>query len=167
MSICKIEDCGKPVHGRGMCSMHATRVRRHGSPDVVIHSRDNRKYGPDHHHWQERPSYLAAHARVRTARGPAKLYACVQCGGKARHWSYNYTDPTALTDERGYEYSADPQHYSPRCVPCHGQFDVDHREFPTAERPEDQCGHDGCIRVLYCRGLCYTHWRRQRMGVAS
>lgn len=30
--ICKIDGCGKHVHSNGMCSMHAERTRKHGSP---------------------------------------------------------------------------------------------------------------------------------------
>jgi len=32
-SLCKIEGCGKRVHHSGVCSMHAERIRKHGSPD--------------------------------------------------------------------------------------------------------------------------------------
>lgn len=32
--LCKIEGCGKPVKSSGWCSMHAERVRKHGSPEL-------------------------------------------------------------------------------------------------------------------------------------
>ncbi|WP_050979776.1 hypothetical protein [Fictibacillus macauensis] len=32
MKICMIEDCEKPVAGRGLCHMHYKRWARHGDP---------------------------------------------------------------------------------------------------------------------------------------
>ena len=73
--------------------------------------------------------YGAAHDRIRRARGAASEHDCVGCGGSAYHWSYDHSDP----DERvateppltGIAYSLNPEHYSPRCVPCHKRFDLD------------------------------------------
>ena len=65
-----------------------------------------------------------AHMRVRNTRGPAKELNCVDCGEKAAHWSYDHNDPQEISDPRG-PYSLDPEHYEPRCVPCHKRFDLD------------------------------------------
>lgn len=38
--ICSVADCGRPLvkpHGRGMCSMHYQRWRKHGDPNYVRH----------------------------------------------------------------------------------------------------------------------------------
>jgi hypothetical protein len=71
-------------------------------------------------------SYTAAHYRVRSKRGKASLYACVDCGSPARHWSYNRLDPNHLSETRGgceMHYSPDTAFYEPRCQPCHMAFD--------------------------------------------
>lgn len=80
------------------------------------------------HHRRETAGYEAAHGRIETDRGPAAEYRCVDCGGSARHWSYDHTDPDERLGEGrwvgGLPYSLDPSHYSPRCVPCHKTFDL-------------------------------------------
>jgi hypothetical protein len=76
--------------------------------------------------------YTAAHQRVRRDRGPISAHQCVDCGAPARHWSYNHDDE----DERlahglsahPVAYSLNPEHYSPRCVPCHKRFDLGRRD---------------------------------------
>lgn len=76
--------------------------------------------------------YGAAHDRVRADRGRAEDYQCTDCGGAARHWSYNHSDPDERHSDKprhyGAAYSLDPAHYSPRCVPCHKRFDLDRRD---------------------------------------
>ena len=67
--------------------------------------------------------YVAAHSRVRRERGKAKYHGCTDCGAPAREWSYDHTDPDEVADEKGRPYSLKPEHYSPRCVPCHRAFD--------------------------------------------
>lgn len=73
--------------------------------------------------------YGAAHGRCRSELGSASLHLCVTCGSPAQHWSYNHNDPDERysTIERiaGIAYSLKPEHYSPRCVPCHKRFDLD------------------------------------------
>ena len=108
-----------------MCSMHATRMRRHGNPDAVTHQRDrNLPRGLTHRSWTgAKATCTAAHQRVKAAKGTASNYACVDCGGQARHWSYDHKDPGELFED-GRAYSAKVEHYEPRCVPCHKRFDV-------------------------------------------
>lgn len=77
------------------------------------------------------PGYGAAHDRVRSLRGSATEHRCVDCDAPAAHWSYNHDDPDELTGiVSGYRvtYSAHPDHYSPRCVPCHKRFDLDKQD---------------------------------------
>lgn len=76
------------------------------------------------------PSYRAAHTRVEIARGKARAYRCA-CGAPAREWSYRHDDPDELHGSivsRGktwaVAYSSKPEHFDPRCVPCHRRFDV-------------------------------------------
>jgi len=122
---CKISGCAKPVKESGMCSMHAARVRRHGDPHAVTHQRDrNLPRGEAHHSWTGTDlSYKAAHMRVKAKHGPASDHACVDCGAQARHWSFDHADPDARITDDGRPFSADPDHYLPRCVSCHKKHD--------------------------------------------
>lgn len=78
------------------------------------------------HRRSDNPGYTAAHQRVRADRGLLSYQSCIECGAAAQHWSYDHTDPNELHTDEGYAYSADPTHYSPRCVPCHKRFDLSH-----------------------------------------
>lgn len=71
--------------------------------------------------------YYSAHRRVVRQRGSAKSHRCVDCTETAVDWSYDHTDPDALADDRGRPYSVKPEHYSPRCRPCHRAFDKEAR----------------------------------------
>lgn len=77
------------------------------------------------HYRREQAGSSAAHSRVRTDRGPARDYACVDCGETAAHWSYNHEDPDELPAISG-PYSLSPDFYEARCVPCHKRFDLDY-----------------------------------------
>lgn len=80
------------------------------------------------HRRMETPTYLTMHRRLKTDFSEASAYPCADCGDQAAHWSYDNADPNELTDEAtGLRYSTDRARYSPRCVPCHGRFDADHR----------------------------------------
>lgn len=128
---CVIVGCINPDKTSGYCSMHAARIARHGDPHTVIASNErDLPTGTRHHNWAGTDAgYGAAHDRVKRLHGPAREQACTTCGGAAAHWSYDHTDP----DERheivrgGYlvAYSTNPDHYSPRCVPCHKRYDLD------------------------------------------
>lgn len=70
-------------------------------------------------------TYEGAHWRIRQAKGPASKHSCVDCGGRARQWSYDYTDPQQVTcPTRGSVYSLDPSRYVPRCASCHKKHDL-------------------------------------------
>lgn len=128
---CHIEGCLKPDTEGGFCSMHGARMRRHGDPEIVVAPEDrNMRTGPAHPLWAGQDvSYGAAHDRVKRRRGSAAQYRCVDCENGAQHWSYNHDDPEEIVGHarsaNAVAYSTKPDHYSPRCVPCHKRFDLD------------------------------------------
>jgi hypothetical protein len=135
--LCDIVPCGKKVLAKGMCGKHYQRYNRYGNPHVVKKKRGDTK--PKGH---ENPSYEVLHGRIRAARGPAKEHRCVDCGGKARDWSYNHSgigEYMAWSKVMGpLPASNDFYQYEPRCKLCHMIFDhnreVSHAEglLPTA-----------------------------------
>lgn len=114
---CEVDGCDRKHYAKGWCTRHYDRAFRRGSEDVTIHP----------HGWRtEVPSYETAHKRVRQVRGKAGDYPCVDCGERAHHWSYDHADPERLVQQRGkfiVAYSANPEHYEPRCHSCHVTFD--------------------------------------------
>ena len=98
-------------------------VERHVPERRRAAKRDQR--GNKNHMWRELDAgYKAAHLRVASARGAASGHRCVDCGCRAADWSYNHTDPDARSAPDGTRpYSLNPDHYSPRCRPCHRAFD--------------------------------------------
>jgi hypothetical protein len=120
---CQIEGCDKPRSGNGMCSMHETRVRRHGSPDTVIPPEERKMpRGSEHPAWTGGDaSYNAVHQRVRRENGPASIHSCAMgCGWEARQWAY--VGPRGEREEM--PFSTNLALYAPLCVPCHKAFDL-------------------------------------------
>jgi hypothetical protein len=81
-------------------------------------------------HWRRQDiGYSMAHDRVRTDRGRVQTYDCVGCSKPAQHWSYDHSDFAEMhavgLSARPVAYSANPDHYSPRCAKCHKRFDLD------------------------------------------
>lgn len=112
---CNISGCESPHEAHGLCDKHYQRWRRHGDPERS----DLRRPLPD-----EPPSYEAVHFRLAQLKGPAAKFACVDCGGKAREWSYRGGAPDEMVGQRTRgPYSADPAFYVPRCKRCHIAFD--------------------------------------------
>ena len=70
-------------------------------------------------------SYVSFHQRLRRDQGHASKRECVDCGQPAHEWSYDGLDPNDLPHERGegIRYSLKPEHYHPRCRPCHRSHD--------------------------------------------
>jgi hypothetical protein len=108
--ICSVEGCETFVRGHGWCNAHLLRMQRYGRLDA-------RQYGSDD------VSYSAVHYRLKALHGPARNYACIDCGQQAREWSYNHSDSDQRYDDLGMVYSADTAHYVARCKPCHVRFD--------------------------------------------
>lgn len=120
---CRVADCDKPHKARGYCLNHYRHVRKGGHPDRV--GRPPR--GESNTAWKGADvGYTGAHMRLRAARGSARQHACIDCGGPAKHWSYNHRDPNEIARPGGPPYSGDPGMYDPRCVPCHKRFDLAH-----------------------------------------
>ena len=71
--------------------------------------------------------YFGVHRRIKVQLGSARLFDCVDCGGTASHWSYNYGDPDQLISTKGtatgIPYSLRAEFYEPRCAHCHKIFD--------------------------------------------
>lgn len=83
---------------------------------------------PKLHHRTPDAGYTAAHQRVRQDRGPVTSLMCIDCDQSAYHWSYDHADPNEMLaygiSTNPVAYSLNPDHYEPRCVPCHKRFDL-------------------------------------------
>lgn len=115
---CTVPGCDRPYEAHGMCGSHRRMVRT-GRPVGPIESRGG-----------DLASYVGAHNRVRTKRGPAAGYPCSHCPSQAAEWAYDHADPNEKlgpVKSRGRDlalpYSEDPAHYMPLCKPCHTRFD--------------------------------------------
>lgn len=127
---CEVEGCKKERSGGAMCPKHRTRVHRHGDPFIT--KKPRRAYAADHGQWLgDDIGYRSAHRRVEYRRGRAIEHLCRDCGKQADDWSYDHTDPRQRFD--GLWYSPDPEHYSPRCKPCHRAFDAQHKSLDPIE----------------------------------
>jgi hypothetical protein len=88
--------------------------------------------------------YLAAHDRVRKARGRAQLHRCVSCGQTATNWAYKKDAKTKRTEASGpfagHPFSPDPTDYQPMCRSCHNSYDfnVPWRPLPKVIRAIEQ-----------------------------
>jgi hypothetical protein len=126
-----VDDCDRTVYGRGLCALHWTRMRRHGSTDQPVTQRGTR--GAANHLWRgDDVGYNAMHARIRSRLGSARDRQCVGCGGPAHSWSYDHADPderTATVQGMPRAYSIDITHYVPRCKRCHSTFDHSHHRL--------------------------------------
>lgn len=78
--------------------------------------------GERSHLYREVVGYFGLHSRIRAARGPARNHDCVDCGKRARHWSYDLSDPTPVITDK-LTFSLDVTRYEPRCVKCHSLHD--------------------------------------------
>ena len=80
--------------------------------------------------------YATAHDRVRRDRGRIASHSCVDCGGRAQHWSYDHEDPDQMfamnISANPVAYSNKPEHYEPRCVSCHKRFDLGRTDSASA-----------------------------------
>ena len=119
---CSVDECMRPHHAYGYCSVHAARHKRYGDPSVV---RDVPRRS-DHHKWLDVPTYAAVHFRLKAERGPASQRRCVDCGDRAAHWSYGYGSQDEQVDDRSMAFSSDLSYYHPRCVRCHKAYDMSH-----------------------------------------
>lgn len=119
---CAVEGCDRAVKASGYCVMHYARVRKHGDPSTVLPSSWERGV----------TTYGGLHKRIVRSRGRAADYGpCVDCGGPAKEWSYDHTDPAEVLLPAAstrpaelYPCSLNVMHYEPRCHTCHTRFDA-------------------------------------------
>lgn len=116
---CSVEGCERKHRINGFCVMHWGRYQRNGTVELLPRS-EWRQGGPER---VEDPSYNAVHHRLRADQGMASDHPCADCGGEAEHWSYDHADEDERIAPGGWAYSIAPDHYQPRCVPCHSAFD--------------------------------------------
>lgn len=138
--LCEVPGCGRRHLGHGLCRTHLSRRDRIGDarPDVPVQARTPGGV-----------SYWSVHHRLGVERGPATALPCAECGGPARSWSYDGTDPDERTDPtQGYRYSLDLDRYRPRCRPCHRRATLS----AAAPRPGSVLDVDRAV-WLYARGV--------------
>jgi len=125
---CSIDGCARPHRAKGLCSSHYSRQLRGKDLSTPIGPRHNNPPGSLHPRWLgDAVRYLGAHSRMRRRRGRAAQQPCAHCGGPAKDWAYDHTDPSPLIGPRGRPYSTDMNRYIALCVSCHKLFDVAHR----------------------------------------
>jgi hypothetical protein len=132
---CRVDGCAKEprsLEGNGLCDMHYRRLLRNGAPEALAQMGRHRGTGA---------SYNAVHLRLGRDRGQAKTFPCVDCGERARTWSYDHADPGEIFDDLGRPYSLNQDHYQPRCGSCHNRFD-------RAFRKKDHVDDDRLDRIL-------------------
>ena len=94
-------------------------------------------------------TYVAVHFRLKSARGLASEYPCVDCGQQALDWTYKH----GREHGRLRHFSTDLDDYEPRCRSCHKKLD--------AIRLDRRCSLDDCDRPHAAKGLCKMHYRRE------
>jgi hypothetical protein len=117
-ATCGQPGCDSAYYARGYCSLHYDRWKTHGDPTVV-------KTG-GHPLKGQYPTFAGLHRRLYRQRGKAAEHLCVDCGQRARDWSYMHDDPDEKTQIIGgvaVPYSLELSHYEPRCRRCHMVFD--------------------------------------------
>lgn len=150
---CSVDGCGNPQHCNPYCSAHYTRWKRTGDPltpklrlpnegACVVEWCDQpmrkREWCASHYAqwlhygeispWQYRHgegAYVSTHKWLRGQLGAPADRSCADCGNPAEEWSYDHSAPDERRDPTHFDapYSRMPEHYSPRCVPCHRRYD--------------------------------------------
>lgn len=72
--------------------------------------------------------YLAAHDRVRKARGNARLHTCASCSRPATDWALRKDAQASRIAtsgaSAGYPFSPNVADYQPMCRSCHSRYDL-------------------------------------------
>lgn len=102
--------------------------------------------------------YWASHRSRCREHGSAGRRVCVDCGGRAKHWSYNYTGAPKVTEE-SVLYTTDFADYSPRCFRCHMAFDL---EMDPRVRDALSEGGKKTIRVMLEKRKQNPSWLASR-----
>lgn len=117
---CTVAGCTDPHNAHGMCITHYKRWVRHQSFDKPVKIVGK---GADNPNWVgSSAAYMTVHSRIRTARGWASEYSCVECGVQALDWAYTYDCPNEIPSKSG-PYSVDIERYQPMCRRCHRRYD--------------------------------------------
>jgi hypothetical protein len=123
---CTVNGCDRTHDAHGYCHIHYCRAVKYGDPNVGTGRRPNfPKYqGDNHPMWVgDEVTYPGQHLRVKSFRGRATDHPCADCGEQATQWSYDHADPDERIAPNGRVYSTNVDHYQPRCIKCHRQFD--------------------------------------------
>lgn len=136
--VCVMNGCERPYYGNGFCNLHWLRSRRGQDLDVAPR------------HLREVTTCSGAHQRVYALWGRAADYLCIQCGGPAKDWAYDGTDPNqgygviGAQGEWHYQYfSSWPEFYMPMCRRCHGGRDGKLAQAELREFREWKVRHPG------------------------
>jgi hypothetical protein len=119
---CTVDGCDAKHKARGWCDKHYMRWVRTGDPLAVKPPQlpPGRERNPP-------KTYAWAHQQLNTDRGRARDMLCVDCGGKAREWSYWAVCADEMADATGTDagrpFCPHHEHYEPRCKRCHNIFD--------------------------------------------
>ena len=125
-------------------------------------------------------TYSSVHDRLRSQRGSARNYLCVDCGGQAYEWSYDGNDPEEKTDW-GHKYSVNTERYEPRCRSCHNKYDGKLPPYHSGEtHPRAKLSDADIVAIQVARlggesaqriadryGVTSTHIRRLLRGKRS
>lgn len=65
----------------------------------------------------------AVHSRLYRRYGMARDFQCVECGGAALDWAYQYSSSDEQIDQHGQKWSENLDDYAPMCRRCHINFD--------------------------------------------
>lgn len=111
---CLVETCDKTkIVARGLCGAHYQKWRKYGDPEFTKPRTTTFKSGEEHNNWTGNDiTYSGLHRRIRSIRGSASNFNCVDCGNIASEWSHIHN-----TDHN------DVNNYQSRCRKCHVKYD--------------------------------------------
>lgn len=116
------KECTRTVYSRGLCESHYKSLLREENPSYDTAQRELLKIT----HSRLSPMYKEVHRNITKAKGKAREYSCVDCGGTADEWSLNKESSIiyyGIPDRQTYPYSLNLEDYAPRCRKCHGFYD--------------------------------------------
>ena len=115
--MCKITDCKRPTRARGMCNAHYNAW-------WLKQPKSTRHKGKGGRKKSKSVRYDGMLSRVLRESGQPNKKKCVDCGKKAKAWTWNQSCKKVLWDDSGTNaihltpYCLHEEHYEPRCHPC-------------------------------------------------